>query len=78
MNIQHLPCLAIILAVCAFVLCVVLAFWFDGFQHIFGAGGKASQRVVQTGQSCDNGKALKPMRRPADGGGKLLNITAQL
>jgi hypothetical protein len=39
MNPGHLPCVAIILAVCAVVLCVALSFWIDGWKRIFGAGG---------------------------------------
>ena len=33
MNIQHLPCVAIIVAVCAVVLCVALSFWIDGWKR---------------------------------------------
>jgi hypothetical protein len=37
-NPEHLPCVAIILAVCAVVLCVALSFWIDGWKRNCGAG----------------------------------------
>ena len=57
---EHIPCVAIVVAVCAVVLCVALSFWIDG---IFGAGGGADVPSTQMGKA-DQALAVRPKVRP--------------